>query len=575
MESAIPGLKPAALPHEAERTGGSSAPGITQPTSFDLSQTLWLNLLAVEGKSVFWWDKEIDAAAEVLRERGCKLLACVASPTESTVRQGIHCVQSASALEKGSMDIAFVNLGSSSDSGLPPGTIGAAIADISSMLKADGLVIVAIPRGLKSVPSRLKAARALKRAGFKHREFYWQDSRPGYHRAIIPLSEDPRWAIQYLTSPATHRHPGIVGCLKRSVKKLLYHITGICNPRYSLLVLGRKNSVESVPGALSPFEQTRTITSRLTGQREPAAVLLWSRPYSGKQHLFGFDPRNHELLAVREVSIHAQDPGGLGRQSYENMQLISPLADEFARHGIGIPALLEGRETGSMTDFVRSSIAGENIDSLIQSSLRRDDRGQIAHLVREALDLQALTQDLLTHHLRDRARRIEDRYFENYLNLQMEDYRRLEPAGAAMVQHGDFAPVNLLRDGPGGKWGLIDWEWMRASYPPLYDTFTFFLRVHFLANRRTGLTRHQELVDSVMDSFFNSNWFSQLVHDQAMSYCNRYHIPRQDVFSHFIRFLLFQCGRYRYAITGHPAALASYEEILKWSIRHQERFVCQ
>ena len=575
MARAIPQSNPSAHSLGIESNRGSSPPGDTQLPTPDPSQTQWLNLLSVEGKSVLWWGKEFEQAVVALRERRCKQLTCIGPPNEALTRYGVTCVESANAIPKGSIDIAFIRAGCFFDSFRSGEGFDTAIAGICRILKSDGLLLVAIPQGSKSVVRRHLTTRALMREGFKYHQHYLEDSLAPFHRAIVPYSEDPEWAVQYLADASTIHRSGIVGRLKQTAKRTVYRITGIFNPRYALLVLARKTPDDSAPGAPSLSERTRTIASQLLGHPSKTPVVLWTRPYSGKQQLFSFYPRNHNLLAIGQVSIQTQDRGGLARQSYENLVLLSPLVGVLAGKGISVPVLLEGGESGPMTFYVRSGVTGENIDDLVQTYLRRDDRRRLASLVQESLDLQALCQDELTSSLRDRAPRIEDHYFENYLNLPLEDYSPLGQVGAGMVQHGDFAPVNILHYAARGQWGLIDWEWMRASYPPLFDVFTFFLRVHYLEHRRNGLTPQQELVNSVVDSFFSSNWFSVFVRDQTYRYCDRYKIPYKDAFDHFTRFLLFQCGRYRYAITAHPTTIASYEEVLKWSISHKERFVCQ
>jgi thiamine kinase-like enzyme len=184
-------------------------------------------------------------------------------------------------------------------------------------------------------------------------------------------------------------------------------------------------------------------------------------------------------------------------------------------------------------------------------------------------------QEELTKGLGDRAPRVESHYFENYLNLPLHRSGHLVQAGARMVQHGDFAPVNILRDPARDQWGVIDWDWMGASYPPLFDFFTFFTRVHFLERRRKGLTFHEELMESFVDSFFRPTWFSSVVQEQVIRYCDRFQLSYQDTFDHFIQYLLFQCGKYRHVMPGHPEFHSSYEEILRGSIRSKERFVCQ
>jgi hypothetical protein len=281
--------------------------------------------------------------------------------------------------------------------------------------------------------------------------------------------------------------------------------------------------------------------------QEDPAVVLWTRPHSDKHHFFAHDPGNSCLLAVGQVSGQVQGLAGMVERSHRNLALLSPLSGIFAEINITLPRLLDSEGIGNSTFYVRSALEGETLDSLISDCHRRDDRETLERLMTQALDLQIRIQDLLTKHVVQDAYQIEPHYFENYLGLPPEEDASLSQSGSLMVQHGDFAPVNILLNPTRPEWGVIDWEWMGTSFPPLFDLFTFCSRVHYLQRRRKGLTFFQEY----------------------------FQIPNGAVYSFFVRYMKFQCGKYRHAMPGYPDFQHSYEECLKWSIKNKERFICR
>ncbi len=98
--------------------------------------------------------------------------------------------------------------------------------------------------------------------------------------------------------------------------------------------------------------------------------------------------------------------------------------------------------------------------------------------------------------------------------------------------HGDFFPNNIIISGRTIK--IVDWTDMTTEDISLNDLFSFFLSYRVEKKKE----KEDFITESLRFSFFERNWFSNIVSDSINLYCNKLNIDPQIVSFYFAIYLL-------------------------------------
>lgn len=540
----------------------------------DAFRSFWVNLLVdLKDKNILKVGTRRPSHIYFLSQQGCKQITCIGPINDNLQRLAVTWRRSVEEVPSGSQDVAVFDERESFDSLRSKAQFRATIGKIVDALNPGGVLLLCLPQGLNRLRFRYWLAEVIALGKFDLHRYYFGVTPGRCPSRLISYSESPAWATTYLSQYEKTAAPSPWTMVKQVVKRAVYPILRTYNPRVALVVVARKPAGQEHEGTLGLGDKVKNLLFPERQHDESLGLVLSTRPYDGGQTVFVHDSRTSQLLAIARASPDANDPSDLSRRRFENLTLLSSLAGTLSEKGVAVPELVYADVFGPMTLYIQRGLKGTQLMELVDRSLWHDDRASLVRLVNSALDIQIFIQDRLTRHLGSRARKIDACYFENYLNLPLGNYPASSERPRGGVQHGDFAPINILYDRSQKRWGVVDWEWMYAGYPPLFDVFSFLCPVGLTANQRRRAGPHAQGMGPFINTFFGETWFSGIMRERVARYCDNFEIPRQHVYWFFLSYLLFQCGKYRRVIVSLPEFLSAYEERLKYSVSHRERFV--
>jgi hypothetical protein len=277
------------------------------------------------------------------------------------------------------------------------------------------------------------------------------------------------------------------------------------------------------------------------------------------------------VAVAKQISVDYLRPDTI-RQEHGNLQMLVPFSEDFKRHGFVIPrpigyALLQGKPLS-----LETGLSGQPLARLKHTWLR--DPVVLARHVNRLVSILIHVHDALTSRLRDSVSAIPDRYYEHSLNVPGASFntpaRRADYRG--IVQHGDFTDVNIVYDENNDLWGIFDWEWMGTGFPPFFDLYFLLSSLGFGSTTAGDLDHLGNYRQSMIETFYSKNWFSDLAVSMITTYGRFFDVPIEKCHDYFLDFLLFQYNKHRLDYHS-PGYVQMFESMLAYASAHPHAFI--
>jgi len=247
----------------------------------------------------------------------------------------------------------------------------------------------------------------------------------------------------------------------------------------------------------------------------PQARLREGRPVYEIEHA---NLEHLERLGLNDERRSTPEPLGLWRDGELLISMQSALRGELLKN-------LPGRRL----------FAPERTDSTVRPILewwhRLQQRFGVRHTV---LGASLYEQWVLAPVARFRLRFALDRDELEFLDRRFERQRRLLGLELPfMVEHGDFCPANIMREGD--RIGVFDWEFPLRHRLPLFDVFHFFSSLRFPFRGWRGEATHFE---SFVEVYWGQSHVARTLRGALTEICTTYDIPREALGDLFVLALL-------------------------------------
>ncbi len=246
---------------------------------------------------------------------------------------------------------------------------------------------------------------------------------------------------------------------------------------------------------------------------------------------------------------------------------------------IEAPAPLSFMENSHRITFVQGNLEGELLygnwlaPSISSQTLKSKISGQ-KDLITKLVNLQIKLQKLFNQLPSDKMAILPEKYYYNSLrnpNPYLKNPERLK-SYQYIIQHGDFAKVNILYNTRKDLWGIIDWEWMAAGYPPLFDLWSLFKSFAYREDPAKKMEMFDAAFQSLVDSFFRNNWFSVFLKGQILKYCEIFEIDLNMVYYYFLDYTLISANKYLYDF-NMPQFEELFNRILTYALENPKKFL--
>ncbi len=246
---------------------------------------------------------------------------------------------------------------------------------------------------------------------------------------------------------------------------------------HGLPVPGRAPTALGSQTAGPPFVVAPAL--ELLGLRDAASFAAfgrWAHPFSrGAYYLFG--PGREPGWVVKFARL----PGiaHLFEDDERGLRLAEEAGGLVASHA---PRLIARYEVAGLHASVETAAPGRRLGDLLESGAPRDERlaavDRIASWIVAVARETATSPDALVAERRRLASAVLPRWSSHGVSAELVDAL---PPLAAVFQHGDLSPDNLLVHGTG--FTAVDWESARPDGLPLWDLFYFLTHALALADR--------------------------------------------------------------------------------------------
>ena len=437
-------------------------------------------------------------------------------------------------------------------------------------LKADGSLFICFPADFWK---HLWIKGALTSIGFREVNHYLCTPSSEYPLTIIPFSENPSWATDYICGSYQTENGQIFSIFKAFVKRTLFRLTRVNSPLWGVLAIARKETDNISPKGINLSARIRQVMGQISGNGANIAMVYSTKRYDAKQVVLIFNSSNSEMMAVGKVCREKMFGSERIAQECENTRIVSSMRDLFERRRIIVPNLLHSEVFDKTTLFIESVLKGIPLIHVVGQTFAKDDRVNLMKFVKSIVEIQGFIQAEISRLHQYKIRVIGKEYFQNYMgvpdDLLNETVWNL--SDRKQVQHGDFTGVNIFLDDMNGTWGVIDWAGLGAGYPPLFDLFSLLRSLGYRERQDASQNEFQRYFDSFVDSFFRDNWFTRFEAGLVESYCRSYGVDYKNIFIYFLGYLLFQCNKYRLDY-NLPEFQGNYEQMLEYSVRNRSRF---
>jgi hypothetical protein len=539
----------------------------------DPSQSNWVHLLpGLEGMEILKVGAQRFENVKSLAHRAQKGVSCVGE--HSPALNGYLRVSygSLDRVPRNAFDLVVVDEEGFFSTQRTRETFSSDLQSIVSVLKEGGRVLLCLPPGARLAKFRYWLHREAPGAGLDSVRYYFCDPSSQLPLIIVPFSENRGLAIRYLCDLDPGASPG--RWLRRRVKRALYAALSIYNPRMGLLALAQKPSPPGAPETASLYEKVRRCGLAAPASTESSIVVLSTRRYEARTVFFVYDA-DAKMRAVAKLIDHRYYGADRLKAELHNLVHLTSCRAALEQTNLLLPWLRHCEVSEQSTLFVFEAVPGERLDGVIGRCFRRGERSVITTIMESFAGAQETLQKALTDKLASGIRRIESRYFENYLHFPdlQQSLTRVAALGFESVQHGDYTTVNTHFDLSKRQCGIIDWEWMASGYPPLFDLFSFFRSMGYVENRCAGKGWEDQSFRSFAETFFRENWFSRTQRELILRHSKTFGVSPDNVFDCFLAFLLFQFNKYRLEDVAWVEFVKLYEDMVRFAVQNKDHFI--
>jgi len=536
--------------------------------NIDPSRTNWLNALPPLSDARVLKIGANDTLS-ALKKCGCAVIHCLTGEGAWLEDAGIHPVKHLEFIRERSIDICLVDDMTLIEAYAQDGDTGGFIRKVSGKLDEKGTLMVAFPNGAGQFMLKCAIEPILRDAGFRTIDWYVCEPSAGDPLTLYPYSLDPVRTKEEIRKGYNHAAT-LAGQVKRTIKDLILHAPVRFNPLFGTLVIASKDPAWHAGRCL----KGRQVQEGHDGLGDLGDVYVkWNtkrHKYKQVGQIYAQASRDGHPVAICKSSHFPYEYSWVIRQEYDVLKLLSSRHSTFLEAGFTVPAPLFLESNGIRDFSVESAVRGVSI-----SDMMMDEQQLFAfrNNIRKLLSFQMTIQTFLGKNLGELSL-LSPEFLHNVsgkAHAHLDDAGRLEEY-RSRAQHGDFTDVNILYDSGTGLWGIIDWEWTLAGYPPLFDAFHLISSLGYRQDPGTQKPLLERYFDSFIDTFFRKNWFNSHVKETLRWYCGETGVEFERAPLYFLDFLLYLCNKYRMTVNASDYE-AMHREMLSYSMNHMDLFL--
>lgn len=445
---------------------------------------------------------------------------------------------------------------------------------IFNLLNSKGVMLIALPNEFLFLKYKFAIRKSAADVGFVRIDMLL--CAPSFYEPIIvyPFSQDKKFTLKMLFKYYFEKRE-LVFTFKSAIKYFFAKMNPLINPFLDpVFIMGKSPEMCEERRA----EKLLSCNYHQTGPIFADKIYsVWRDTANGKRQvglMYYGENENKKLLAVCKQSNSGNERSDFTRQEYEKLILLSKYDEIFKSSGVLIPKPICFEANSGKFLLIESALVGHSLRKYNQKLKGKIDVDYLDMLDR-LVDIQIFVQNLLTKEVKDQLPKISAIYFENSMNFpytKLNNINRIH-LYKDYVQHGDFTCVNILYDDAENTWGIIDWEWLAAGLPPLFDIFYLFSSLEYRANKKKNELFLDHCFNSFTETFFKKNSYSDFVRNAILKYCKRFNLNNTKTFDYLLDFLLFHYNKYCLFQATETAKL--YENLLMFAIKNKDRFIVQ
>lgn len=444
---------------------------------------------------------------------------------------------------------------------------------IAKTLKDNGVLMLCFPDGILNFKYRYLINRALAETEFISKAYYFCEPSSEEPMCIVSYSTDSLWMTGGF--PNFNEKPFIIKeRIKKYIKQSIFDVMKLYYPFRGIVVVAKKN-IDTQSYLIPSFDKLKNINSNnevtIEYQGKPLRYVCYTGRYLKKHYLFFYNLYDDEIVLIGKIGYSSDLPIDDIEREYKNLILMTECYEMFSKKNINIATLVHYDHSIEKSILIQSSVPGKSLRYLLSRYEYHNNKAQMLKLIDQISDAQLYIQDTCTNKLGHAVAKIDEDYFYNYTDMDLDGDLFWKLNILNFIQHGDFTANNIFYEEASEQWGIIDWEWQSIGFPPLFDLFSLFASVRFASTNIKKYSEYEGYYISLVDTFFDKNWFSDHLVILIIRYCDHYHLKYEIVYTCFIAFILFHCNKFRK--NKLPDYQYLYEKFLKYAEDNKDRFI--
>lgn len=443
----------------------------------------------------------------------------------------------------------------------------------SELLSEKGILMLCCPDGVLNIKYRYYINKTLSSTRFSSKSYYLCEPSAEEPMSIVPYSADSAWLIGGF--PNFNEKPFLLKAVaKRYIKEIIFNLMRIYYPFRGLLLVASQ-PVNTDNYLFSSFKRLKKVivNKDVTVEYEGNTLryVCYTGRYLKKHYLFFYNYDDDDIVLIAKIGYSSNLPIDDIEREYKNLILMAGCQDEFIERKIKIATLVHYDYSPVKSVLIQSAVSGKSLRYILCKYKYQNSKNEILSMLDQITDAQLYIQDTFSRKLNNSVARINKDYFVNYTDMVL-DCELLEQSRLySFIQHGDFTANNIFYDEKLEQWGIIDWEWLSMGFPPMFDIFSLYASVRYT---NTDINKYNEFDGyyiSLVDTFFDKNWFSEYLVKLLVRYCEHYHLEVEDSYNYFIAFILFHCNKFRK--NALPEYQHLYEKILIFAEENKHKYL--
>lgn len=410
----------------------------------------------------------------------------------------------------------------------------------------------------------------LKEAGFAHVDCWWPTG--GYNLPNTILHSSNRQAVKSYCVREHNNSDRLHGySWKRWLKRRLVVDTNLISHLFpDVLLFARPTSLSNSDSDATEGSLRASILHAISAHGAHSYVGgLAAHAYKNKSVLT-IVSADGKVRAIAKVSNVHLPNGNRAQEEYDRQLFIYSIFNISALKG-SIPKPLGIFKVGSLIASVEETARGSQlVEQTIRLNYFKSPRRVQRHL------------EIISRWIIDATKLFESVRADDVLATipsvwcQDDDCVKGLINGKTTVQHGDFFPANIFIDEERSTISIIDWDDCGCGYPPLFDWFCLITGLYYRGEKvgRLLKTETYEAL-SFRQTYFESNWFSDLTLSLTKNLCNHFDLDSKLINKYFKAYLLLR----RHQLMSRPDLRESnymgplYGKHLEYFVQHENRSI--